>query len=118
MKYTSIIVITDCIKMYKSFYMKLEYLNCKAYYQSICNKKKLLWISTNQCCSLFTDKYEYAKPWISKKSSARIDGPLSLGFPDPLNTRPTSKNKQMNIQMIVFLYLTCPLIQEYVKYHQ
>ncbi|CAG5076910.1 Protein of unknown function [Cotesia congregata] len=28
-------------------------------------------------------------PSISKKSSARIGGPLSIGFPDPLKTRPS-----------------------------
>ena len=27
-------------------------------------------------------------PWISRKSSARMLGPLSRGLPDPLNTRP------------------------------
>ena len=31
-------------------------------------------------------------PWISKKSSANTGGPLSIGLPEPLNTRPV-KNK-------------------------
>ena len=32
--------------------------------------------------------HKYYLPIISKKSSARIGGPLSMAFPDPLNTRP------------------------------
>ena len=28
-------------------------------------------------------------PMMSRKSSAKMFGPLSFGFPDPLNTRPT-----------------------------
>ena len=34
-------------------------------------------------------------PWISKKSSAMTGGPLSIGLPDPLNTRP-GKRDNMN----------------------
>lgn len=30
-------------------------------------------------------------PMMSRKSSARTTGPLSMGFPDPLNTRPVKQ---------------------------
>ena len=53
---------------------------------------------------LLTQQLFQQLPWISKKSSARILGPLSLGFPDPLNTRPVlggveaSKIKPMHLK--------------------
>ena len=31
-------------------------------------------------------------PWMSKKSSAITAGPLSMAFPDPLNTRPKKQH--------------------------
>lgn len=34
------------------------------------------------------------KPMMSRKSSARTMGPLSMGFPDPLNTLPTGNNNK------------------------
>lgn len=34
-----------------------------------------------------------AAPMMSRKSSARTAGPLSMGFPEPLNTRPARKKK-------------------------
>ena len=39
-------------------------------------------------------------PWISRKSSARILGPLSLGFPEPLNTRPEGMRGEEMVQEV------------------
>ena len=53
---------------------------------------------------------------MSKKSSARIDGPLSFGFPDPLNTRPLLDIKICIINAVP--HLTYPQTQEYAGCHQ
>lgn len=48
-----------------------------------------------------TDANKYHKwtniPIISRKSSAKTMGPLSIGFPDPLNTLPTRNSNKIEV---------------------
>lgn len=38
-------------------------------------------------------------PIISRKSSAKTAGPLSMGFPDPLNTLPTRNGNEIEVKV-------------------